>query len=60
MTTRPWRCRACGALLGVVCGDELHLKYKETEYWVRGGCRHACRRCGAVNALLVPTHPESR
>jgi hypothetical protein len=26
---RPWRCRACGALLGMERDGELHVKYKE-------------------------------
>jgi hypothetical protein len=49
--TRAWRCQSCRALLGVVRGAELHVKYKEAHYWIDGRCRHACRRCGAINTL---------
>jgi hypothetical protein len=50
---RPWRCHACRALLGVEHDGELHVKYKEVQHWIRGRCRHVCRRCGAMNTLLV-------
>lgn len=48
---RPWRCRSCGALLGMQQGDELHVKYKDVQHWITGRCRHACRRCGAMNTM---------
>ncbi|MGD0527718.1 MAG: hypothetical protein ABSE49_21475 [Polyangiaceae bacterium] len=51
---RPWRCCSCGSLLGVLRGGELHLKYRDVEHWITGRCRHACRRCGATNAVDVP------
>ena len=54
---RPWRCRACAALLGMERDGELHVKYKEAVYSIRGQCRHGCRRCGAMNVLLVPPPP---
>jgi hypothetical protein len=52
-TARPWRCRVCGALLGMQQGAELHVKYKDVSHWIAGRCRHACRRCGAMNTLHV-------
>jgi len=55
---RPWRCRSCDALLGVEHDGELHVKHKETEHWISGRCRHACRRCGAMNTFPVP--PDDR
>jgi len=57
---RHWRCLACGALLGVERDGELHVKYKEAQYWIRGHCRHACRRCGAMNTLHTPALPVLR
>jgi hypothetical protein len=56
---RPWHCRACGALLGVEHRGELHIKYKEAQYFVRGHCRHDCRRCGATNAVLTRASPAA-
>ncbi|HEY3820259.1 MAG TPA: hypothetical protein VGL81_24005 [Polyangiaceae bacterium] len=50
---RPWRCRACGALLGVERNGEVHVKYKEVQHWISGRCRHHCRRCGTMNVLSV-------
>ena len=29
--SKPWRCRSCALLLGMVHGDELHVKYKDDE-----------------------------
>lgn len=52
---RPWRCHACGALLGVLRSSELHLKYRDLQHWVTGRCRHTCRRCGAMNTIDVPS-----
>ena len=51
--TRPWHCRVCG-MFRRGAGGELHIKYKEAHYFVRGRCRHACRRCGAANAVVTP------
>jgi hypothetical protein len=51
---RPWRCHACATLLGVERDGELHVKYKEAHYWIRGGCRHVCRCCGAMNVRALP------
>lgn len=48
-----WHCRACGALLGIQQGDELHVKYKDVQHWVSGRCRHVCRRCGSMNTRHV-------
>jgi hypothetical protein len=53
LTTQPWRCHGCGALLGIEQGGELHVKYKELQHWITGRCRHLCRRCGAMNTLHV-------
>jgi hypothetical protein len=50
---RPWRCRGCGSLLGLERGRALHVKYKDVEYWIVGGCRHVCRRCGEGNEITV-------
>jgi hypothetical protein len=54
---RPWRCRACGALLGVAQGGELHVKYKDSEVWIVGTCRRTCRRCGERNEVTVDASP---
>jgi hypothetical protein len=56
----PWRCRVCGALLGVAQGGQLHVKYRDTELWVVGTCRRTCRRCGERNETTVggPTAKE--
>ncbi len=54
MPDRPWRCHTCGALLGVLHGGELHLKYQHVEHWITGCCRHVCRRCRATNTVDVP------
>jgi hypothetical protein len=54
---RPWRCDACGALLGIARGDELHVKYKDVEIWIVGPCRSICRRCGKSNQITVGQTP---
>ena len=46
---RSWRCSACGLLLGIHRGGELHVKYKELEAVVVGRFRTACRRCTKPN-----------
>jgi len=43
----------CEALLGVERGGELHTKYKEAQWRIVGDCRCACRRCGALNSIMV-------
>lgn len=48
-----WSCSSCGALLGVEENGELHIKYKELQHWIRGTCRHRCRRCGTLNQVTV-------
>jgi hypothetical protein len=48
-----WRCRACRLLLGVASQGVLQVKYKDVEHRIRGACEHACRRCGATNAIVV-------
>jgi hypothetical protein len=53
MPSRPWRCHTCGALLGLLHGGELHLKYCNVEHWITGRCRHVCRRCRATNTVDV-------
>jgi hypothetical protein len=50
---KPWRCHACGALLGIARGDELHVKYRDAEIWIAGPCRSICRRCGKSNEITV-------
>jgi hypothetical protein len=55
---RPWRCRACGFLLGIERGRELHVKYKDAEVWIVGNCRCVCRRCGEVNEVTVGASPR--
>jgi hypothetical protein len=51
LAREPWRCRHCGFLLGLEQGGELHVKYRDLQHWITGRCRHACRRCGAMNVL---------
>lgn len=42
-----WRCHSCSNLIGIERDGELHLKYKDAEFFVRGGfVRAPCRRCG--------------
>lgn len=45
---RDWRC-ACGSLLGMRHGEELHIKYKDFSAVVRGTASVRCRRCGNVS-----------
>lgn len=52
-STRFWRCRTCGALLGIVKGGQLHMKYKDTEIWVVGTCHRRCRRCAERNEIVT-------
>jgi hypothetical protein len=59
MEEKNWRCKACGALLGIEQGGELHVKYKEADLRIVGSCRRACRRCGAVNEIAVGV-PQAR
>jgi RNase P subunit RPR2 len=46
-TRREWRCWRCDTLLGVEQNGELHVKYKDAQYRVRGVVKATCRRCGA-------------
>ncbi len=49
---KEWRCRECDTLLGVECGDRLHLRYKQAQYVVDGGdydVLAVCRSCSTVN-----------
>jgi len=52
-----WRCRTCAALLGIVNGGQLHVKYKDTEIWVVGICHRRCRRCGERNEMVTGAAP---
>jgi len=38
----------CRALLGIVRGNYLHIKYKQLRVATRGPTRVYCRRCGAL------------
>ena len=49
-----WRCRRCGALLGVERGGRLHLKYKTAQFMVRGSVIAVCRRCSELNETESP------
>ena len=49
---REWRC-SCGALLGMKCGAELHIKYKEFCATVRGRATVRCRRCGNTSEVIA-------
>jgi hypothetical protein len=51
---RAWRCRGCGALLGLLGIAELHLRRGEVELWLTGACRLRCRRCSTTNSIRVP------
>ncbi len=57
---RPWRCRACGAVLALVRAAELHLRRGEVELWIAGSCRHRCRRCGTTNAIDLSAQGGAR
>lgn len=48
-TVHEWRCRSCGALLGVCRGDAVEVRYKTAAYVVRGELTAVCRRCGTTN-----------
>ena len=63
-TTREWRCRSCGALLGVARGGEVEVRYKTAAYRVRGELTTHCRRCGALSRFVTDermpsTHNEA-
>jgi len=45
-------------LLGVEKERELHVKYKDAQFWVVGTCRQVCRHCGEGNVITVGTSPE--
>jgi hypothetical protein len=55
---RPWRCRSCGALLGMHRQAELHIKYKELHAVVVGAARTTCRRCATANATHTASAPS--
>lgn len=40
-----WRCRECGALLGVEDGGVIRIRYKDMEWEAAGDVRVRCRRC---------------
>jgi len=44
-----WRCRKCGALLGVADDDHVEVRYKTAVYRVRGELATDCRKCGTAN-----------
>lgn len=50
-----WRCRKCGALLGVERDGKLHLKYKTAQFIVEGRVIAVCRRCTEFNEKRTQT-----
>jgi rubredoxin len=46
---RAWRCRACGAALGVDHGDHVEISAGGTTYRVRGQVATFCPTCGTGN-----------
>jgi len=50
----PWRCDACGAILGYVDpkSEVLRIKLRDIYQWFRGGTlAMTCRKCGQLNEL---------
>ena len=50
---RSWRCRRCGALLGVERDGKLHLKYKAAQYLVEGSVTAVCHRCNELSVMAT-------
>ncbi|MEZ4229066.1 MAG: hypothetical protein R3B89_07880 [Polyangiaceae bacterium] len=50
---RPRRCEQCGTLIGVERAGRMLLKYKTSQYLVRGEVMAVCRRCSAINETVV-------
>jgi len=49
-----WRCRSCEALLGVQLGEQVYLKIRRLQYFIRGQAfvvMTVCRACHTVNEI---------
>lgn len=49
-----WCCRSCGLLLGVQLGEQVYLKIRRLQYFVRGRAfviMTVCRSCQTVNEI---------
>ena len=53
-TDFPWRCTACGTLIGVERGGKIHLKYKKAQFVVQGSVLAVCRYCSELNERKTP------
>ena len=52
-TCQEWRCRCCGALLGIADEDRIELRHKAALYRVRGEVTTHCRRCGTPSQFTT-------
>ena len=49
-----WRCRSCDSLLGVQLGEQVYLKIRRLQYFIRGRAfvvMTVCRSCQTVNEI---------
>ena len=53
--SREWRCRACGKLLGLYQGTELHVRFSRGhEFFASFPARAICCGCGCTNRAILP------
>ena len=53
-----WFCNECTALLGIIQGEALIIRYKqEVNLTVTGNVLMVCRRCGTINQIETEKQP---